>query len=205
MLEFLFITDSKLKIILDEADVGKYSLGALMLGKDGASSRKGFWRLLEQAKAACGFDPLGDKVLIQFYPMKNGGCEIFVTKLGILSESSARLVTRSEHVTTLSKRTSFYAFHTLKDLVLASRAVHMRGDAEDTASDAYISDSGGYYLSLIEYGHGDDGGTPPAFEEFARRLTFDEALRVSEHCEKIVSGDAIGFFAYAFSDFYEKR
>jgi negative regulator of genetic competence, sporulation and motility len=188
--EFLLITESKLKMILTSDELAEYSLHTLIGGRDTPSSRRGFWQILESAKTACGFDPAGDKVLIQFYPMGSGGCEVFVTKLGILSASAAKLVTRSEHVTTLSRRTSFYIFGRLSDLVEFCRTAD-----DGCAADAYICEGGGYCLSIVEYAHGDEECELPRLSEFARRLSTDEALYVSEHCDKIIEGDAIGFFA----------
>ncbi len=192
-MKFLLITESKLKIILTEEEVREYSLLSLISGRDTAISRRGFWRILERAKAECGFDPAGDKVLIQSYPMSSGECEIFVTKLGILSASASKLVTKSEHVTTLSRRLSFYHFPRLADIIAFCHSVP---DSCDTsASDAYICLGGGYCLSIVEYARGDDESELPRLSEFAHRLSHDEALYVSEHFDKIIEGDAIGFFA----------
>lgn len=193
-MEFLSITDSKLKIILSDKELSEYELIPLINGKDSHAARRGFWQVLERGKSECGFDPAGDKVLIQFYPMKGGGCEIFVTKLGVLSATSAKLVTRSEHVTTLSRRMEFYAFAHLSDLINAASAV-MLSTSGDTVSDVYISEDGGYFLSIIEYGKGDEECELPVLTEFARRLSPDAALYVTEHCDRIVSGDAVRFFA----------
>ena len=41
-----------------------------------------FWDVLSRAKLRTGFDTDGQKVLVQLYPSKDGGCEIFVTKIG---------------------------------------------------------------------------------------------------------------------------
>ena len=189
-MEFLLITESKLKIILTKSEIEEHSLPSLISGRDTASSRRGFWKILECAKRECGFDPSGDKVLIQFYPLGSGECEVFVTKLGILSSNAAKLVTRSEHVATLSRHTSFYRFMRLCDLVEFCRT------ADDGCSaDAYICDGGGFCLSIVEYAHGDEECELPLLSEFGHRLSADEALYVSEHCDKIVEGGAIGFFA----------
>ena len=189
-MEFLLITETKLKMILTSEELAEYSLQPLIGGHDTAGSRRGFWRVLEAAKASCGFDPAGDKVLIQFYPTGGGGCEVFVTKLGILSASAAKLVTKSEHVTTLSRRTSVYSFSRLSDIVEFCRTAD-----PGCRADAYICDGGGYCLSIVEYAHGDEECELPRLSEFAHRLSSDEALYVFEHFDKIIDGDAIEFFS----------
>ena len=35
----------------------------------------------------CGFDAVGERVFVQYYPEKHGGCEMFVTKIGLLDDS----------------------------------------------------------------------------------------------------------------------
>jgi hypothetical protein len=113
--EFLLIGDMKLKIVMSESDMQAYKLDR---GRDYSSPayRRAFWRVLEKAKEEVGFDPDGDKVLIQFYPMRQGGCEVFVTKLGALSKDSVRSVTHSDNVDLLSHSKSFYCFEGLDDL-----------------------------------------------------------------------------------------
>ena len=90
-MEFLLIGESKIKIVLNRKEAERYHLDTSTPDVSGPGARRIFWSILEEAKREVGFDPAGDKVLIQLYPLKGGGCEIFVTKLGILSESSARL------------------------------------------------------------------------------------------------------------------
>ena len=102
-MEFLVINESKLKIIMTPADTERYDFSAANADYDSPDTRRIFWRIIDEATETVGFDPKGDKILIQFYPSRDGGCEIFVTKLGALSASAARLVSRSENVTMLSR------------------------------------------------------------------------------------------------------
>ena len=188
-MEFLFIGDSKLKIVMSEADMRSYKLDA---GADYSSSvyRRAFWRVLERAKAEVGFDPDGDKVLIQFYPVKSGGCEVFVTKLGLLSKESARCVCRSDKVAMLSHGKSFYRFESYSDLTRFALA--MKG-ASDTypGSDIYISDAGHYFLAIEEYKKGGEPTEFPFILEFSDLLTADFSYYITEHCRLLTEGNAI--------------
>ncbi len=193
-MEFLLIGESKLKIVAAEEEMKEYKLEKYSSGDGGAGLRRSFWRVLDMAKKEVGFDPAGDKLLIQFYPIKAGGCEIFVTKLGILPEASARLVSRSNKISMISKSRSFYFFQELKELIDALRAV--KSIAGDTAvtSDVYFLD-GRYYLSIEEYGKGGEPIEFPCILEFGEGLTAAFGIYVLEHADKLTDGDAVEIFS----------
>lgn len=189
-LEFLLIGEAKLKIVLTDSDMREYNIDSL---QDSANPkcRRAVWSILEEAKRAVGFDPTGDKVLVQLYPLKSGGSEVFVTKLGILSSASAKLVTRSDRVEVLSKHRRFYFFDCLSDLVSAARAI--RAECPETAieSDVYLGSRGGFYLSIDEYEKGAQSAEFPFISEFGRALCADASAYVCEHFERVTDGDGI--------------
>lgn len=193
-MEFLMIGDSKIKIVLNKDEAEKYRLDTTSADVSGPSARRIFWRILEQAKSQVGFDPAGDKVLIQLYPLKNGGCEMFVTKLGILSDSSARLVSRSDRIAMLSKKRSFYAFESLDDIICATRAVRAKSDGTSSPSDVY-TDGIRYYLSIEEYGKGGEPVEFPCILEFGTSVTAELSTYISEHAERLTDGDGVERFA----------
>ena len=188
-MEFLLIGDSKLKVILNEEEVRAHKLDTLSEG-GGHSSRRSFWKILEKAKSEVQFDTSGDKVLIQFYPLKNGGCEVFVTKLGILSDTSAKIVAKSDKVTMLSKRKNYYAFKNFSDLVCACNAVMRVSDGNAPESTAYTY-AEGFFLSVDEYGKGGESSEFPSLSEFGKWLTTDMALFISEHGTKLACENAV--------------
>ena len=136
-MEFLLIGESKIKIVLNSEEAESYKLDSSAPDVSGPGARRAFWRILDMARAEVGFDPSGDKVLIQLYPLKSGGCEIYVTKLGILSEASARLVSKSDRIAMLSKKRSLYSFDSLEDIISASRAVKNQSGITSPRSDVY--------------------------------------------------------------------
>ena len=91
-MEVLKITDSKLKIMLSVEDMKKYRLTKDSVDYNDAKTRKSFFDILNQVKLSHGFNVERDKVLIQFYPSKDGSSELFVTKLGILPPSSEKAI-----------------------------------------------------------------------------------------------------------------
>ena len=134
------VGESKIKIVLSEEERQSYSLDTSAPDISGPSARRSFWSILDMAKREVGFDPAGDKVLIQLYPIKNGGCEIFVTKLGILPESSAKIVSKSDKVAMLSKKKTLYAFTDLDDLINAARAIKAMSGDFLPESDVFLAD-----------------------------------------------------------------
>lgn len=189
-MEVLLIGEAKLKIVLTEDEVKKYKLDITEPMRDTARCRRGLWNILEAARGKVSFDPTGDKVLIQLYPTK-GGCEMFVTKLGILSPASAKLVSGSDRITLLYKRKRFYLFEGADSLLSAVRAIKKHPSEVLPRGDLYISGSGAYYLSVEEYGKHEGIPEFPSLTEFGDPLSSDMAYYVEEHFNRVTDGDAI--------------
>lgn len=78
-MELILISNTKLKIMLNESDMKKYHIGS---ESDCAqsSTRRAIRTLLECAKDQIGFNTDGEEIFVQLYTSKKGGCELFVTK-----------------------------------------------------------------------------------------------------------------------------
>jgi len=192
-LEFLLISDSKLKIVMNEEDIKKYKIDTVTSDCTNPLCRRAVWSVLDVAKERVGFDPSGDKVLVQFYPTK-GGCEVFVTKLGILSGSSARIVSRSDRVAMLSRERLLYSFDSLSALCSATRAVKSACKENIPSADVYLCGREKYFLHIEEYGKGGESSEFPSILEFGRSLSADFFVYVLEHCELVAKGDGIEKF-----------
>ena len=193
-MEFLLIGESKIKIVLSSEEAKKQGLDTTSADVSGPVARRIFWHILDMAKSEVGFDPKGDKVLIQLYPLASGGCELFVTKLGILSESSARLVSKSDRIAMLSKSRSLYSFDNLNDIIGASRAVKSITGELSPKSDVYI-DGERYYLSIEEYGKGGEPIEFPCILEFGMGITAELSSYIYEHADRLTDGDGIDRFS----------
>ncbi len=183
-MEFLVIGESKLKIVMSADDMAAFNLDG---GADCTSSeyRRAFWRVLDLAKKEVGFDPGGEKILIQFYPVRLGGCEVFVTKLGILSKESARAVAGSEKVTMLSKTKNCYAFDSTDDLRRFLLAIESSNSSVYPNADLYHSASSRQYLIIEEYTKGGETAEFPDVLEFASALNSDLEYFITEHFELV--------------------
>lgn len=78
-MELILISDSKLKIMLNESDMKQYNVNEETDCAE-ISARKAIRRLLEQARLQTGFNTEGAEIFVQLYTSKSGGCELFVTK-----------------------------------------------------------------------------------------------------------------------------
>lgn len=157
-MEFILIGEDKIKVIMSEEDLEEFELSAEELDYANTETKRMFWDVLSRAKARTGFDTDGQKVLVQLYPSKDGGCEIFVTKLGSLYKESEELgegcalaesaPPRRRRKTAGAEKTysAVYSFSNLEDMIRVCRELHRRGYKED--SHAYISDARVFYLVL---------------------------------------------------------
>ena len=80
-MELILINSNKLKIMLTEADMIQYELDFNTINYDNIETRRAFWNILDEAKHRTGFDAASDRIFIQLYPSKEGGCEMYVTKV----------------------------------------------------------------------------------------------------------------------------
>ena len=90
-MEYVIINESKLKVILDSYELQNKNLDAQDLDYADPYAKKLFGDILCYAKDNFGFDTSGHRVLLQLYPSKDGGCELFITKLGKLQKDKFKL------------------------------------------------------------------------------------------------------------------
>ena len=180
-MEFLKVSDAKLKIMITKAEMTEYGVDGESIDYDTPKIRRAFWRILDKAREECGFEVLGDKVLIQFYPSKDGG-EIFITKLGLASERIAKTVAKSERVTMLLTRRAMYRFPSYFAFCEAERlGAFCEGAGR---RDLYLDERGQCYLITEERGGKKDGEISPLLE-FAVEIPDTLIPYVREHLDKV--------------------
>lgn len=160
-MEFILINENKIKVMLTEQDLKDFEIDAEDLDYSNTDTKRMFWDILSRAKHSTGFDTDGQKVLVQLYPSRHGGCELFVTKIGELCPaddgcmlsskpgephtekraSKLRLKTQIE-----KKDSSVFLFESLSDLLCVCR--HLESLGYDSQSSAYIDRDKRYYLFL---------------------------------------------------------
>ena len=81
-METIIINRSKLKIMLTPPDMQKYAIAAEPPDFTDDATRRALRRIIEDARQGTDFVTDGHRLLIQLYASRDGGCEIFVTRLG---------------------------------------------------------------------------------------------------------------------------
>ena len=194
-MEVLTIGKSKMKILITKSEVEQFGLTTDVELRDTSESRRVLWNILEAAKEKQGIDPTGDKVLVQLYPMRDGSCELFVTKLGILSKSSQRYVSDSDRTTLLSKRKIYYRFENL-NLLSAALEYTRRTNEAFLKSGAVYMGAVGPILEIEEICRDEEDSDLDGIEEFGERLPKETGYYIGEYfrylsgAEDFISGQS---------------
>ena len=192
-MELILISDSKLKITLSLSDMEKYDLCSDSMDYDNTETRRAFWEILDEAKHKTGFDAAKERVFVQVYPSRGGGCEMYVTKVGTLfsgEDTGAHTPTRRR------PRVGIFRFGCLDNLLSACLTLGRQGYTGESA--AYAEDAR-YYLILYEHlgsPVGTDGTRLSEYgflEEYGERLTgCVNFAYIKEHAKLLEGKDAIG-------------
>ena len=189
-MKFLIVSESKLKIVMEKEDSEKYGIDYSAVNS--SKNRRAFFEILAVAKSEVGFDVSDDKALIQFYPTADGGCEVFVTKLGVLSGGAAEAINRSHKVAVLSKNYDYYYVGDLDRLISLCKAISM---VRIPKSDVYKTDDGLYYIAIESHNSSSSVGEFPFISEFASKVKKDFGSYIREHYERISEKNAVEHFS----------
>ncbi len=132
-MELLRISDSKLKVTLSADDMEKYRLDNETMDYDNTETRSAFWQILDEAKHKTGFDAGGEKIFVQVYPSRCGGCEMYVTKVSEERALSAAQ-RRTPPVSLVRGSVSVYRFETLDLLITVCRKLKEIGYTGESAA-----------------------------------------------------------------------
>lgn len=182
-MELLPIGSDKLKVTLTEKDMENYRLSADTLNWDDTGTRKALWTILDEAKRQCGFDAAREQILVQIFPSRAGGCEMFVTRTGERRrnanfEPSRTALKKSDARTCI--------FDRLYDMIAFCALLHESG--YNDPADAYSLEDGRFLLIYCK----DD----PRAAEFGKIMPIsDMEFYIGEHTETICQTDAVARLA----------
>ena len=196
-MEWIVISDSKLKVMLSAEDMRAYEFDDV----NSTHTKEAFRSLMQEARAHCGFDGLDGRVFVQLYRSKAGGGELFVTKLskgepGSGAESrhgdSERTERREEDMSTeyqryykekpLKNRHVIYRFDEMGHLLSICGVLLSSGYSGGSA--AYCEKGrSAFYLTL-------DEETRVAGEYFGKLCPGSFYCYINEHCERFC-GNAV--------------
>lgn len=190
-MDVLKISESKVKIMLSKYDIKKFKLDIDNVDYNDLKTRNKVFDILDYVKKQHGFNHEGDKLLIQFYPSRDGGAELFVTKLEGISQRNERAVSRSPNVTLLDTKRVIYNFQSFEDLVRASRII--KDSKSIKSSELFFDENEGYYLELTERGTARGGGICDfaILLEYATKVPDVLLPYITEHYTKLTRGGAV--------------
>jgi negative regulator of genetic competence, sporulation and motility len=176
-MEYVMINESKLKVMLEESDLAGLELSPDELDYANPEAKQLFGDILGYAKDELGFDTSGYRVLLQLYPSKDGGCEIFITRLGKLEDTSetkshdSGVKEASVKPRRKSKRRKAFRFECLAHLVGACKRLAESGSLPQSEA---FRDLGGEWFLILSYG--DD-----EYSEVMDMLPVNELSFISEY------------------------
>ena len=196
-MELIVIGENRLKIMLTGEDMARYDLtepDSLEPSAHCATphTREVLRHIFADAHSQVGFDTEGERLFVQLYASKGGGCEIFVTKLGEAGE--ARLLKRimsNERVCYERDRTVWLRLDRLDDLTALCRRLIATGF--HGSSNLYISPSNDsvWYLSLCIPEEQNGVLCFPFLTEYGDEMGEDMSLYLGEHGRLLCASVAV--------------
>ena len=202
-MELIRISDRKLKIMLTPTDMCHFDLNADSFGEDSAKMHRAFRLLLHEIREQIGFDADDTHISVQYFPSREGGCEMFISNLQSEENERASLApptTNQSPKQSLGLRPlrkgdgSFrkecaYRFEALCHLLRTCRRLFEIGYICD--SSAYKDERGVYFL-LLSVLSASPFSTPEELDFIVEYGTVENAahlrLYVREHASLICTG-----------------
>ena len=139
-MELIIVSPKKIKILLSVTDMEKYKLDIDNMDYNIDKTREAIKDILNIAKQKIGFDINGEKIFIQAFPGRDGGCELYISKLGNAEASQSKFTKKQIN----EKNIVNGKFVSLKELVNFCKRINgneaMKNDIiyYDTYSQSYI-------------------------------------------------------------------
>ncbi len=191
-MELIVIDSSRLKIMLTGEEMTEYRLDPCALDTENEKTKRILYDILDRAKKKAGFDGECERVFVQIFPSRDGGCEMFVTKYSQLYDEevprimSAAGMAQREKTGRIRKRL-VYRFSCMSDLLRACRALAGRGYSEP--SDSYITQDRESIYLIVSDGDVDVS----VLLEYSEPVFFGGmAMYISEHCIPVCETEAVG-------------
>lgn len=158
-MELVVINEYKLKIIMTEQDMQEYGLDENEFYCSVINTRSILERIIHKMGVRTGFENIGrnEKLLLQLYPEKSGGCELYVTRLEMElgeetavkkdTENKALVIRESDQLREGTNELAF-SFENLKDVSMACR--ELKSYDFSGKSSLYLGSNKKYYLFLCQ-------------------------------------------------------
>ena len=154
-MELIRISEGKLKIMLTPTDMHQFELSTDNFCNSSEQMHRSFRLLLDEVKRQSGFEADDHSISVQYFPSREGGCEMFISNLsGDKNQSSCALTPAQGMQPSTRSRGSFcrsfaYRFDGMGELLSVCRRLLPMDYI--SASSAWRDDAGRYYLFLSTY------------------------------------------------------
>ncbi len=147
-METIFISKDKIKIMLSDVEMAKYRIHK-DFSKDKAEADLIIWDILDDAAASTGFDTEKGSFYVQMFPSKDGGCELFVTR--ITAEDSINDTVLQKHNMQSLKRSLERPKKELNSAAGANLSVNCSDKNDDRICTTYSSNKKKYIYAFSEF------------------------------------------------------
>ncbi len=149
-MELILISESKLKIMLTADEMEDNGISEDLLTYGEKDVRKMFEGILEEAKIKTGFDSTTGRLVIQVYPSKDGGCEVYF----ICKPEGERYMGAKEKTPVQRKKKEYcvYIFEEISDVADVCSVLKSSGYTNESGLYTSKNNKGDsrYYLVLQE-------------------------------------------------------
>ena len=194
LMELIRISSCKLKVMLTASDVERFHLDPE--NSEGEDLHRSFRLLLQQIKEESGFDAGGKELSIQYFPSREGGCEMFISHLNETdSDAAPTPVQPLREIAGFHKEYAF-RFPEMESLLAACKRLCGMGYIGE--SQAYIDEKKSCFLFLgFLSGHPFEMPEELLFlSEYGRQECVAETkLYLAEHGSSICRSSAVSILA----------
>ncbi len=182
------LNENEIKIILSKEDLRELDLTIRTIDYNTTKTRKAMWEIFDRARAQTGFDAAKNRIYVKLYPLSDGGCEMYVSKLGSKNDIPFGNADTSYSVRRQNLRYAggdyAFSFESFESLYCACKALKPISD-----SSLYLS--GSHYILLLKKLKRTPGDLQ-RWNEFGEPLkTKYISAYLDEHCTLLCENNAV--------------
>ena len=187
-MEILRISKHAIRISLSTDEAKEYNISNEASLSD-ENIRFAFTKLLDKAQSEVDFSYSGRKIFTEIFPSKDGGCEIFISCIGVEEKETVYKDKQQSQETKKSRVTlSVFDFDSLEKLLFACYRLNEIGYKK--RSSVYYLNEAKHYFMVLEDVYIKD--LKYAFlQEYAKYIKGNVASIIKEHSSCIIKKDGV--------------